>query len=61
MRVRVITETYSCLRELHIRLADYVKAFEVDGGPTKEERYKKLVAAYNDFFESYYKKAYILS
>ena len=55
-RANTIAETYSCLKELHVRLSDYVKLFEITGGPSKDERYKKMVEAHNDFFESYAKR-----
>jgi len=55
-RANTIAETYSCLKELHICLSEYVKVFEMAGGPSKEERYKKLVAAHEAFFESFAKR-----
>lgn len=55
-RANAIAETYSCLKELHVCLSDYVKVFEIAGGLSKEERYKKLVEAHSDFFDSYAKR-----
>ena len=56
MRANAISETYSCLKELFARLADYVKPFEPAGGSTREERFKRLVTSYGKFVESYSKK-----
>ena len=55
-RATVIAETYSCLKELHFRLSEYVKTFEIVGGASKEERYKKLVEAHEAFFDSFAKR-----
>lgn len=55
-RATVIAETYSCLKELHVCLSEYVKIFEIAGGASKEERYGTLVEAHREFFESYSKR-----
>ena len=56
MRVIAISETYSCLKEMYLRLADYVKPFEPAGGPTQQERFERLVESYRQFIEAYSKK-----
>ena len=55
-RATVIAETYSYLKKLHFCLSEYVKIFEIDGGSSKEERYKRLVEVHNEFFDSYSKR-----
>ena len=55
-RATVISETYSSLKDLHISLAEYVKGFESSGGPSREERYQKLVVSHEAFFAAYSKR-----
>ena len=56
MRANAISETYSCLKEMYFRLADYVKPFEPAGGSTQQERFKRLIESYREFNEAYSKK-----
>ncbi len=56
MRAIAISETYSCLKEMYSRLADYVKPFEPAGGSTQQERFERLVESYRQFIEAYSKK-----
>lgn len=55
-RATTISETYSCLKGLHVCLADYVKVFEIAGSSSKDERYQKLVESHDAFFDSYAKR-----
>ncbi|MFN4166116.1 MAG: hypothetical protein ACK4GK_16180 [Ferrovibrio sp.] len=52
-RAEIVAETYSTLRELLFALNDYVKIFELSGGPTREERYKTLFTAHRAFYDAY--------
>ena len=56
MRAKAISETYSCLKEMYVRLADYVKPFEPACGPTQQERFERLVESYRQFIEAYSRK-----
>lgn len=56
MRANAISDTYSCLKEMYFRLADYVKLFEPAGGSTQQERFERLVESYQQFREAYSKK-----
>jgi hypothetical protein len=47
-RVQVIADTYSRLKKLHDCLADYVKPFEPSGGPSREERRRLMVTAFDE-------------
>lgn len=48
-RAEVITEIYALLKEAISALADYTKAFEPVGGPSREDRRKIAVDSYNEF------------
>jgi SHS2 domain-containing protein len=48
-RVQVIADTYARLITLHTCLANYVKPFEIAGGPSREERRNSMVAAFEEF------------
>lgn len=52
-RAEVIAETYSLLKQLFVRLGDYVKVFEPTGDLPKEKRRKLAVEAHQTF-RSYY-------
>lgn len=52
-RAEIIAETYSLLKQLFVRLGDYVKVFEPAGDLPKEERRKLAVEAHQNF-RSYY-------
>lgn len=52
-RAEVTAETYSTLRELLFALNDYVKIFEMSGGPSREDRYKKLIDNHKAFYNAY--------
>ena len=48
-RGEVIAEVYAALTSFVITLADYTKAFEPTGGPSREDRRKAAVEAANSF------------
>jgi len=52
-RAEVIAETYSLLKELYIRLGDYVKIFEPAGDTPKEQRRKAAGEAHQNFRKYY--------
>jgi hypothetical protein len=55
-RAEVITEVYASLKGAISALADYTKAFEPDGGATREARRKTAVDSLNAFAVLYDKK-----
>lgn len=52
-RAEIIAEAYSKLRELLFALNDYVKIYEMSGGPPREERYKTLINTHRAFYDAY--------
>jgi len=60
MRAETLVETYSLLRNLHDRMADYVDIFEYAGGPSREDRRNKVAEAYPAFCNYYLKRTILL-
>lgn len=52
-RAEIIAETYHLLKELFVKLSDYVKLVEMSGEPAREERGKAAAEAH-DAFRKYY-------
>jgi hypothetical protein len=48
-RLEIISELAGKIREFHERVTAYVSAWEIAGGPTKEERRKLAIAALAEF------------
>ena len=59
-RAEVIAETYSLLKELYMRLGDYVKIFEIAGDTPKEQRRDAAATAHKSLREYYPKKLIFL-
>lgn len=57
-RAEVIAETYSLLKELFLRLEDYVKLFEPAGGTPREQRRKSAIEGRRKF-DLYYRSKLI--
>jgi hypothetical protein len=55
-RAEVIAETYSLLKELYIRLGDYVKIFEPAGDAPREQRREAARTAFQNFRAYYVNK-----
>lgn len=55
-RAKVITEVYGSLKEAIVAVADYTKAYEPEGGPSRDERRKTAAEAANAFAKLYDKK-----
>jgi len=49
LRAEIIAETYSLLKNLYIKLGDYVKLFEPAGDQPRDERRKLAIAAHEKF------------
>lgn len=60
-RAEAIAETYRLLRQLHSRLAEYVKVFEPAGDRPKEERRHEVAEAHKLFFDYYMANRIFLS
>lgn len=60
MRAETLTETYALLQNLHDKMADYVDVFEFAGGPSREDRKKAVVEAFNAFRNYYLKRTILL-
>ena len=59
-RAEIIAETYSLLKTLCVKLADYVKIFEPIGDKPKDERQKLFADAHNKFRDYYPKRIIFL-
>ena len=59
-RAEVIAEVYASLKDAVIAIADYTKAFEPAGGPSRDDRRKTAVEAANAFAKLYeHKKVFL--
>lgn len=60
-RVDVIANTYAKLKRLHDCVANYIKPFEMTGGPSREDRRKDVLEASGEFTPYYSQNAIFLS